>query len=231
MNSPEFEASASSSAKEYLDIIERRDLDILALRRREQYLLNRLNSVLGASAQLERQNADLKRENEELRNTLEAERAKHRGYSAASHSPSSLSVDIEPDTDRPRQLNHKRAPRPVDRHTVDVIRNDRRYYAVACDMAVHYWQRLCDAGFVDIYLRPTPKCTVTVAARIVCCFQSVVDPDIKWTFFEKHWRMKHLQTNLNRSAYKDEAKYVLVNRVFGRPDDAPFLVKSVAAEL
>ena len=227
MNSSELSDPASSNAKEYLDIISRRDLDIITLQRRVQYLVGRLNNVIGTCGELERQNDSLRKENAALRDTLDAERAKGK---ASNTFPVDTS-DVESDSATPRLRNRKRAPRPVDRSVVDRIRNDRRYYAVACDMAVHYWQRLCDVGLVDTQLKPTPKCTVTVAARIVCCFQTVVDPDIKWAFFERHWQMKHLQTNLARSTYKDEAKYVLVNRVFDRPDNAPFLVKSSLAAL
>lgn len=115
--------------------------------------------------------------------------------------------------------------------TVKRLKADRRHYAVACDAALAYWQKLADNELVDQYLRATPRCGVTVAARIVCCFQNVVDPDIRWSFFEKHWSIKHLQSNLNRSSYRDEKKYVLVNRIFGRPDNAPFIPKSQLANM
>lgn len=130
----------------------------------------------------------------------------------------------------PRVANRKKAPQQINPDTVARIKADRRHYAVVCDAALTYWQRLLDNGYVDPLLRATSKCGVTVAARIVCCFQNEVDPNIRWSFFEKHWGMKHLQSNLHRSAYRDEKKYVVINRIFCRADDAPFVPKSLMEE-
>lgn len=130
----------------------------------------------------------------------------------------------------PRVANRKKSPQLINPDTVGRIKADRRHYPVVCDAALTYWQRLLDNGFVDSLLRATPTCGVTVAARIVCCFQNEVDPNIRWSFFEKHWGMRHLQSNLHRSTYRDEKKYVIVNRIFCRADDAPFVPKSLMEE-
>lgn len=225
LNSPDLQTPQSTESTEYLDFIDRRDREIKTLLRREHFLLNRLNSALATCEELRRQNKALQQQVDDLR---AANAPRQSAQPTVQFSASDTLAATHGNT--PRQLDRKRAPRPVDRQTIATLRNDRRYYAVACDKAVYYWQRLCDAGLVDVNLRPTPKCTVTVAARIACCFQTVVDPDIKWAFFEKYWQMKHLQTNLKRSAYKDEPKYILVNRVFERSDDADFTVKSSLAD-
>lgn len=130
----------------------------------------------------------------------------------------------------PRVLNRRQPPKAINTDTIARLKNDRRHYAMVCDAALSYWKNLLNMGLVDTSLHLTPKCGITVAARIVCCFQVVVDPNIRWSSFEKHWGVKHLQSNLHRSTYRDEKKYALVNSAFGRPDNTPFIPKSQFAD-
>jgi len=116
--------------------------------------------------------------------------------------------------------------RPISKDLINKLKNDRRSYAAVCDAALRYWQCLCDAGFVDENLKLKPYCGITVAARIACRFQTVVDPGITWTFFHRHWNVNHLQSQLHHEAYKDLEKYKTENVIFGLPPDAPYLSKS-----
>lgn len=230
----------SSASMEYLEIIKRRDADIMLHQQREKELADKLLEAKARVDELEKQVNTLMQENSSLHATLELERQKTRQSGSRSVDPSDRPLQPEgtacdayvgdtpvaANASQPRVTSSRRASKPIDSDVVARLKNDRRHYAVVCNMALRYWQLLCDAGFVHPNLKATPLCTVTVAARIACCFQTVVDPSIRWSFFERHWGMSHLQSNLVRSAYKDEQKYIVVNRIFGRPDDAPFLTKS-----
>lgn len=203
------------------------------LQKRYDNLEGRHNAVLQEKEKLKvladllkKQNEQLLNEVNELNARLEAEKANNLQMR---HNDIILTEKELPDLDDssyPRVNNRKQRPQSINPDTIKRLKSDRRHYAVVCDAALFYWQRLVDHGLVNQYLKPTPLCGVTVAARIVCCFQNVVDPSIKWSFFEKHWGMKHLQSNLHRSSYRDEKKYTIVNRIFGRADDAPFVPKS-----
>lgn len=184
---------------------------------------------------LKKHNDQLIEDNKELSANLELEKA-HRQqlqqqlqqHAPNAHGNKPLEYDVKTSSVASKR---KGKPQAINPDTIRRLKNDRRHYAVACDKALSYWQMLVDNELVDQYLRATPRCGVTVAARIVCCFQNVVDPDIRWSFFEKYWGMKHLQSNLNRSTYRDEKKYALVNRIFGRSDDAPFIPKSQLTDI
>lgn len=171
---------------------------------------------------LKKQNDHLIEEVNELNSKIEeAVSQKHIAIKPDSETMPDINV-----TNSPRVANRKPKQQPINTDIVKRLKSDRRHYAVACDAALFYWQLLIDNGLMNQNLRPTPQCGVTVAARIVCCFQNVVDPNIRWSFFEMYWKMKHLQSNLHRCSYRDEKKYALVNRIFGRADDAPFIPKS-----
>ena len=163
----------------------------------------------------------------DLNTALEIERA-YRQQEQQKRAPSAKQHDAE--WQDSEQQAHKAVRRQkqqaINPDTVARLKNDRRHYAAVCDAALAYWQQLLDNDLVDPCLRLTARCGITVAARIACCFQNVVDPNIRWSFFEWHWKTRHLQSNLHRSTYRDEKKYVLVNRIFGRADDAPFIPKS-----
>lgn len=193
------------------------------------------NKLYGIIETITKQNSQLVQELKETNTALEFEKARSQqkmivntaSPSAVGYQTDASAFDGQP---TPRVSYRKQPSQPINSDTVARIKNDRRHYAVVCDAAIVYWQRLINQGLVDSNLRATAKCGVTVAARIVCCFQNVVDPNIRWSFFEKHWKMNHLQSNLHRSSYRDETKYALVNRIFGRSNDAPFLVKSKLEE-
>lgn len=202
------------------------------LRNKEQ----ETNRLYGKIDTLTKQNNHLMQELKETNTALELEKARTQQKNIAGTAPQAPiegladAIALEGLTS-PRVAYRKQPSQPINSDTVARIKNDRRHYAVVCDAAIVYWQRLVNQGLVDSHLRTTARCGVTVAARIVCCFQNVVDPNIRWSFFEKHWKMSHLQSNLHRSSYRDEKKYALVNRIFGRSDDAPFIVKSKLEEI
>ena len=131
---------------------------------------------------------------------------------------------------RPMPLPRRRKSVPLNKATIDKLKNDRKSYAAVCDAALRYWQLLCDANLVDADLRLMPACSPTVAARIACRFQTEVDPSITWSFFQRHWNIKRLQSYLKRDTYKDQEKYKIVNTIFGLAADAPFLTKSAIAD-
>lgn len=186
-----------------------------------------LEKERGKNEILAKQNDGLIHEVRNLTTSIELEKAKNvssRHLRPLTDTESGY-ADTTIETSTPSATRRRYTPRPIDKMTVDRLRCDRRYYAIACDKALHFWQILANEGFVDEHLRLMPKSSVTVAARIACCFQTEVDPAIKWSFFEKHWDLKHLQSSLSRTTYKDEKKYIIINRIFCRPDDAPFLAK------
>ena len=185
--------------------------------------IDKLKSLINI---LKKQNDELIQEVKNLNTTLELEKANHRQSSSPSSLLSLQDNDIQ-SHNYPKSRSRK--PKVIDKGAIDKIKSNTRHYAAACDMALTYWQKLIDVGLITEDLRPTPKCGITVRARIACCFQTVVDPQIKWTFFENRWGNKQLQSNLHRETYADREKYILVNRVFNRADDAPFLAKSKIA--
>lgn len=126
-------------------------------------------------------------------------------------------------------MKSPRKPVRIDDDVIARLKNDRKAYPVVCAQALHYWQLLIDADLIDHKLKPTSRCGVTVMARIVSRMQTEVDPAISWAFFERYWKCDHLQSNLHREAYKHRKYYALVNRIFGLPDDAPYLTKSSQA--
>lgn len=138
------------------------------------------------------------------------------------------SDDSEPQSyPAPRtRSSHNRNVR-IDDDVVARLKNDRKAYPIVCDKALHYWQLLANAELIDKRLKPTSRCGVTVMARIVSRMQTEVDPAISWAFFERFWDCDHLQSNLHRETYKHKKYYLVVNRIFGLADDAPFLTKSV----
>lgn len=117
----------------------------------------------------------------------------------------------------------------IDDEVVARLKNDRKAYPIVCDKALQYWTLLIEADLIDHRLKPTSRCGVTVMARIVSRLQTEVDPAISWAFFERYWKCDHLQSNLHREAYKHRKYYAIVNRIFGLPDDAPYLTKSSQA--
>ena len=182
--------------------------------------IDKLKSLINI---MKKQNDELIQEVKDLNTALELEKANHQQSSSPSTQMSQQDYDS---TSLNYSKSRSRKPKVIDKSTIDKIKSNPRYYAAACDMALNYWQKLVDVGLINEELRPTPKCGITVSARIACCFQTVVDPQIKWTFFEQHWHVKNIQSNLHRVTYADREKYILVNRVFNRADDAPFLAKS-----
>ena len=213
--------STESCSAVYLDMLKSRDAEIDIYKRRE--------SIFHAALDAYRREINiLKASNDKLQtevNTLRTSKYIKPVMRIDAYADSDENVVCDGDSKTLRRVRS----RTLDKELIARLKNDRRQYAAVCDKAVVYWQKLCDEGYVDVKLRLTPKSSVTVAVRIACRFQTSVDPAIKWSFFESHWHMRHLQSNLSRSAYKDERKYVEVNRIFGLPDDAPFISKSIVS--
>lgn len=190
-------------------------------------LLNALNEIYHHNRELEsrldakeRRIAELIQENNSLKNELER-------YKTLAKNNTTAFLDIPGhDGDKsPSTLPRKsKKPHPIDNDTIARLKNSHDY-VVVCDKALFYWQKLVDAELITAQLMRTPRCGVTTAARIVCRFQTVVDNSIKWSFFQRRWRIDHLQSNLVRSAYKDEKYYPIVNTIFGLAPDAPFISK------
>lgn len=135
---------------------------------------------------------------------------------------------LPPDSEAPspaQRFRSSKKNKPIDPDVVARIKQTRDHAAV-CDKALTHWQRLIDAGLINENLMPTTHCGVTTAARIVCRLQTEVDDSIKWSFFERRWKISHLQSSLSRTAYKDMKYYALVNRAFNLADDAPFVCKN-----
>ena len=166
-------------------------------------------------AELRQENTLLRNDNDRLQTALKNPR------------PPSPNTDPANDDDNPSNPSRHRTKKKCINLDSDVIGQLKKSsnYAVVCDKALDYWQLLANAGLINERLMPTQICGVTTAARIVCRFQTVVDERIKWSFFERRWHIDHLQSNLRRTAYKDEKYYPLVNRLFGLPDDAPYISK------
>ncbi len=213
--------NSDSCSATYLDLLKSRDADIAIYRRREALLLAALDSC-------RRENAALKTNNEQLQAEVNSLRSS-KFLKPAIRYNDFADADEETSSGNASSTLRRVRSRTLDKELIARLKIDRRHYAAVCDKAVAYWQKLCDEGYVDVKLRLTPKSGVTVAARIACRFQTSVDPAIKWSFFEQHWHLRHLQSNLTRSAYKDERKYAEVNRIFGLPDDTPFVSKSVVS--
>lgn len=175
---------------------------------------------------------ELQKENADLRTELKKEEASSRSATTTPLMPLTFAA-TNPDPESEDKPTHIRAARrkaySIDRDVVEKLKNDRKAYPVVCGKALEYWQKLGDAELIDEKLRPTPRCTVTVAARIVCRMQTMVDPNITWAFFERYWKMAHLQSNMKREADKCRHLYSVVNQIFGLPTDAPYTTKSKMA--
>ncbi len=174
------------------------------------------------------QNLALQKENSNLHAALEMERAKNKTSITPNIIP--LTSDEEWNSTRPRTSSIKRKMKHPDPDIVARMKNNRKAFPAVCPKAMEFWQKLMDADLIDEKLKPTARCGVTVAARIICRMQTVVDPKITWSYFEKYWRMGHLQSNLRRESYKDCKMYAIVNSIFGLAADAPYFAKSVIAE-
>lgn len=172
----------------------------------------------------------MRKENADLHTALELERAQKRAAARTTTAEPSIalaSTDAKDDAmPTAKHYPTRRKPCRLDGDTIARLKNDRKGYPAVCDKAMHYWQMLADAGLVDERLRPTARCGVTVAARIVSRMQTEVDPAITWAFFERYWKMRHLQSNLHRESYTHQHLYAVVNRIFGLAADAPYLTKS-----
>jgi len=208
----------------YLDMLRNLQTRYDALQHENSALLSDINRRDAQIELLQRNLDEALQRVTQLNTALEMERAKNISLSKTPFSrPTNTSNDAN---EIPQRLNNLKKYKPLDKETIDRLLNDSKHYPVVCDKALHYWQLLCNEGFVDQRLRLAPQTGITVAARIACCFQTVVDPNIHWSFFERHWKKQHLQSNLCRSSYRDEKKYPTINRIFGRAENAPFLSKS-----
>ena len=214
---------------------------LLALIDREREIKSLKNSILELEMALRAEQARCKekddtlrlmrKENADLHTALELERAQKRATArsaTAETMPWTATQGKTTDDTLPttRHYASRRKPCQLDKETIARLKNDRKGYPAVCDKALQYWQMLADAGLIDERLRPTARCGVTVAARIVSRMQTTVDPSITWAFFERYWKTRHLQSNLHRESYSHQHLYAVVNRIFGLADDAPYLTKS-----
>lgn len=228
---------ARPNAQDYLHLLIEREQQIDGLTTALHRLELEKQELQGRIAEKEQTINDLRAEIDELRASVEASASRattHYGEPAAQNIIPLMTFEESFD-DEPAAPVHaspvRRSKKPVriDSDLVARLKNDRKAYPVVCDKALMYWQMLADEGLIDHRLKPTSRCGVTVMARIVSRMQTTVDPNISWAFFERHWGCDHLQSNLHRETYKHRNLYPIVNRIFGLPDDAPYLTKSSQA--
>lgn len=173
-----------------------------------------------AIAELERKNSLLTAERDHFQSLLKNQR------------PHALAANADDNSDEPHHnppAYSRKRHIAIDQETVKLLKNSRNH-AVVCDKALQYWQELVNHELITPNLMPSVRCGVTTAARIVCRLQTSVDANIKWSFFERRWKIGHLQSNLNRSSYKDEKYYPIVNTIFGLAADAQFISKRNKAD-
>lgn len=212
---------------EYLRLLMKRECEMDELKSEIGRLRMELAEEQGEKKTLKEENKQLRQEVARLKEALETRG--RRGASTTPIVPLTRSADEDDEAVQRHQVQTRRKPKHIDPDTVARLKNDRKAFPVVCPKALEYWQRLMDEDLIDERLRPTARCGVTVAARIVSRMQTEVDPKITWAFFEKHWKISHLQSNLKRESYKDSKLYAVVNRIFGVAADAPYIAKSNVA--
>ena len=210
----------------YLRLLMERDGEVRGLQQRLS------DSEAGRSASeaenqlLKEQLRLAKQEIADLRASLDHERARRGRGAEPLRVPLGTTAEDDDEVQAQSKSAVRRRPGRIAPETVERLKNDRKGYPVVCPKALGYWQMLVDAGLIDERLRPTSRCGVTVAARIVSRMQTEVDPSITWTFFERYWKRDHLQSNLKRESEKDRRMYSVVNTIFGLAPDAPYQTKS-----
>ena len=228
-----------SHAEEYLHLLLERERECNELKQKEveseqvkAEMRNEIAMLRNELLSLKEEVRMLLKENADLHTTLEKKDTSHPKALSTPMMPlmiASASPDSETDETPPPIRAARRKQYRIEQEVIERLKNNRKAYPVVCPKALEYWQKLGDADLIDEKLRPKPRCTVTVAARIVCRMQTLVDPNITWAFFEKYWKMSHLQSNMKREADKCRQLYGVVNQIFGLPADAPYTTKSKMA--
>ena len=125
-----------------------------------------------------------------------------------------------------KSVHRRRKALAVNSDVVERIRNNTRYCSAVSEKAMKYWRLLIENNYVDDRLRRCGICSNHVAAVIASRFQTVVDPSIPWSFFNKHWKVRNLQSALNVPTDKSRKHIPIINAIFGLQPDSPIVLKS-----